>query len=97
MNKSLIAREIVNQTNVALNKPKKSLMINFDLFEMFFQAVSLMENDKGRIQMLKVLLQYFSSNQNDQNMAENAELNFKNILEHHFEQMVSLLFKYVKR
>jgi hypothetical protein len=30
-------------------------------------------------------------------MAESAELNFKNILEHHFEQMVGLLFKYIKR
>lgn len=36
MNKSKIASEIVSQTNIALHKPKKSLLVFFDLFEYFF-------------------------------------------------------------
>jgi len=55
MNKSMIAKEIVNQTNLSMNRPKKSLMIHFELFEMFFKAVSLLDTDKTRCQLLKIL------------------------------------------
>jgi hypothetical protein len=45
MNKSLIAKEIVNQTKTALNKPKKCLFVYNDFFGIFFQQVSLLDND----------------------------------------------------
>jgi hypothetical protein len=60
MNKSKIASEIVAQTNVALNKPKKVLLIHYDLFEFFFQSVSQLDNDSSKCQIFKVLQQYLS-------------------------------------
>ena len=36
MNKSKIAPDIVSQTNIALNKPKKMQLIHYDLFDFFF-------------------------------------------------------------
>lgn len=48
MNKSKIASEIVSQTNIALNKPKKSLLVYYDMFGFFFQCVSLLDSDSSR-------------------------------------------------
>ena len=48
MNKSKIASEIVRQTNIALNKPKKSLLVYYDMFDYFFQSVSLLDSDSSR-------------------------------------------------
>jgi hypothetical protein len=55
MNKSLIAREIVNQTNVALNKPKKTKLVYFELFDIFFQCVGQLGSDDSRCHIFKVL------------------------------------------
>ena len=45
MNKSRIASDIVSQTNIALNKPKKTLLVYYDIFEFFFESVSLLDSD----------------------------------------------------
>jgi hypothetical protein len=95
MNKSKIAPDIVSQTNLALNKPKKVLLIHYNLFDFFFQSVSLLDSDSSKCQILKVLQQYLSEQQNDQVMAEAGEINFNNLLNHHFETMIILLYKYI--
>jgi len=96
MNKSLIAREIVSQSNIALNKPKKSKLVYLDMFKMFFQCVSMLEQDKSRCMIFKVLTQYLCDEQNDQEMVDSSMVNLKNILETHFEHMMADLFDFIQ-
>lgn len=96
MNKSKIASDIVHQTNIALNKPKKTLLVYYDLFEFFFESVSLLDSDNSRCQIFKVLQQYLSEQHSDQLISETAEVNFKNILNDHFESMIIELYKYIQ-
>ena len=74
MNKSKIAKEIVNQTNKAINKPRKMILKHFDFFEFFFESITMLNNnkedvnleqlDKSRCQIFKMFSQYLNETMN---------------------------------
>eukprot|EP00347_Sterkiella_histriomuscorum_P008880 403343393 len=92
MNDSEIAHLIVDQLNKNLHKPKKSIILHFEMFQSIFTAITLLESEQTSANMLKEIRTLIKENvQND----INGNNNIMNLHREYFSNFLDYLFDFL--